>query len=121
MIKIARVTVFLLLLITAHGHANNALAQDVRFSSGNSALKIPFELYNNHIYLQVSVNGSKPLRFILDTGSSHIIDTKQAKALGLKLQFQGQAQGIGEGKVDFHSSTGMSGAGAGEGGPPTSR
>src|SRR5215211_4459642 len=87
---------------------SNAFAADVRFASGNSALKIPFELYNNHIYLQVGVNGSKPLSFLLDTGAPHIIDSKQAKALGLKLKFLGQGDGVGEGTVDAYGSQGIS-------------
>jgi hypothetical protein len=87
---------------------SNAVAADIRFTSGNSALKIPFELYNNHIYIKVGVNGSKPLWFLFDTGSPHIIDSKQAKTLGLKLKFEGQATGVGEGAVDAYSSKGVS-------------
>ena len=87
---------------------SNALVSDIRFASGDSALKIPFELYNNHIYLKVSVNGSKPLSFLFDTGAPHIIDTRQAKALGLKLKFLGQGDGVGEGTVDTYGSKGVS-------------
>lgn len=106
-IKIGRVALSLLLFcILMTGR--HALASDIRFDSGDSALKIPFELYNNHIYLQVSVNGSKPLSFLFDTGAPHIIDSKQAKALGLKLKFRGQAAGVGEGTVDFYTSKGIS-------------
>jgi hypothetical protein len=43
-------------------------APKVRFASGNSALKIPLEIDNNIILMRVSVNGSKPLKFIFDTG-----------------------------------------------------
>jgi hypothetical protein len=93
-----------------HGQqaGSNASAADIRFTSGNSALKVPFELYNNHIYLKVGVNGSRPLWFLFDTGSPHIIDSKQAKTLGLKLKFEGQATGVGEGAVDVYSSKGVS-------------
>jgi hypothetical protein len=42
-------------------------APGVRFVSGQSALKIPFELSNNFILLQVRVNDSRPLWFIFDT------------------------------------------------------
>lgn len=123
MIKIKRVALVLLQLMifcilmtgfdrvtNAHGQQaiTNAFAADIRFASGNGALKIPFELYNNHIYLKVGVNGSKPLSFIFDTGAQHIIDSRQAKALGLKLKFEGQATGMGEGTVDVYSSNGVS-------------
>jgi hypothetical protein len=57
----------------------------VRFISGNSSLKIPFELSNNLVLVQARVNDSAPLWFILDTGaSSTVIDSQLAKALGLK-------------------------------------
>lgn len=64
-----------------------AAAQKVRFASGKSALKIPFELFGNLTLLQVRVNNSKSLRFILDTGAdTTVIDARQAKALRLKPQ-----------------------------------
>ena len=58
---------------------------EVRFISGNSSLKIPFELSNNLILVQARVNDSVPLWFILDTGaSSTVIDSQLAKELRLK-------------------------------------
>lgn len=52
-----------------------------------SARNIPFDLYMNLIFLQVRVNGSTTLWFNLDTGlQTTIFDSKQAEALGLKLE-----------------------------------
>ena len=68
----------------------------VRFASGNSALKIPLEIDNNIILMQVRVNGSKPLKFIFDTGASHSgINSQRATELGLKTQ--GNASGTATG------------------------
>jgi hypothetical protein len=68
----------------------------VRFASGTSALKIPFELFGNLVLLQVRVNDSDSLRFILDTGAdTSVIDAQQAKALRLKPQ--GKMVGSGGG------------------------
>src|SRR5215210_5088549 len=78
------------------GAARSEAASDVRFTSGRSALKIPFRLYNNHIYLRVVVNGSAPLWFLLDTGAANIIDGGHARALGLKLTSAGRTTGVGE-------------------------
>ncbi len=75
---------------------NSAAASEVRFKSGRSALKIPFKLFNNHIYLRVSVNGSAPLWFVLDTGAPNILALKHARALRLKLISAGQTSGSGE-------------------------
>jgi Aspartyl protease len=68
----------------------------LRFASGKSALKIPFELLGNLVLLQVRVNDSDSLRFILDTGAdTTVIDAQQAKALRLKPQ--GKMVGSGGG------------------------
>ena len=80
--------------------ASSSAASDVRFTSGKSALKIPFRLYNNHIYLRVAVNGSAPLWFVLDTGAPHLIASKHSRALGLKLTPAGQAGGNGDNTQD---------------------
>lgn len=68
--------------------------EKVRFASGNSALKIPFELSGNLVLLQVKVNNSDSLRFILDTGAdTSVIDAQRAKAL--RLMPQGKIVGNG--------------------------
>ena len=67
-----------------------------RFASGQSALKIPFELSNNLILLQARVNDSPPRWFIFDTGANaSVIDAQLAKEL--KLRARGRAQGSGTG------------------------
>ena len=73
---------------------------DVRFASGRSALNIPFKIFNNHVYLHVSVNNTRPLWFLLDTGAVNIINRRHARSLGVKLSPAGQTTGIGEGSVD---------------------
>lgn len=82
-----------------------AFGADARFSSGNSALAIPFELDDNLIYVRVSVNGSRPLSFILDTGARSIIHARQARSLGLKLKLIGPAGGIGANQPDVYLVT----------------
>jgi predicted aspartyl protease len=67
-----------------------------QFASGQSALKIPFELSNNLVLLQAQVNDSQPLWFIFDTGAnSSIIDAQLAKRL--KLQAKGRTKGSASG------------------------
>lgn len=61
----------------------------VRFNSGKSALKIPLDIDNSIIRMQVRVNDSKPLKFIFDTGASiSAISSQRAAELGLKTQGQ---------------------------------
>lgn len=88
-----------LLFVSAVG----ALA-DVRFESGSSALKIPFRLWNNHIFIQTGVNDSKPLWFLLDTGAVNILNRRNAEAINLKLSPNGQVGGVGEGSVEIWSA-----------------
>src|SRR6266478_8056137 len=75
-------------------------ARATGFVSGTSALHIPFELSSNIIFLQVRVNGSEPLWFILDTGAAGtLLDTNRAKALGIKVSGSEEVQGVGETSV----------------------
>ena len=78
---------------------------DARFSSGKSALAIPFELDNNLVYVRMSVNGSRPLSFILDTGAYSFIHTRHARTIGLKLKLIGQAGGAGAKQPDVYLVT----------------
>jgi hypothetical protein len=85
--------------------------QDVltfRFDSGDSSLRIPLDIDNNIIRMQVRVNNSKPLTFIFDTGASvSTINSQRATQLGLKTegQFQGNATG---GKIKGSFTKGVS-------------
>lgn len=74
----------------------HSTAPTTRFVSGNSALRIPLEIDNNIILLRVSVNKSKPLRFIFDTGASaSVISPEWAQKLGLKTE--GKVRGTATG------------------------
>lgn len=42
----------------------------VTFPAGKSFVEIPFEVEGNWMVIPVSVNGSRPLRFVLDSGAS---------------------------------------------------
>jgi hypothetical protein len=57
---------------------------------------VPFHLWNNHIYADVSVNGSKPMVFIFDTGGHSILIPSTAKALGVDAQGAVSATGGGD-------------------------
>ena len=79
-----------------------AFGGDASFSSGKSAVPIPFELDDNLIYVRVSVNDSRPLSFILDTGAYSMIHAKHARTIGLKLKLIGPAGGIGANQPDVY-------------------
>jgi hypothetical protein len=62
------------------------------------ALTVPFELYDNFVFLQVRVNGSEPRSFLLDTGAStSFLNETLADSLSLVLKRQhGSNIGAGE-------------------------
>jgi predicted aspartyl protease len=74
------------------------LSASVVFSQSRNqkVASVPFDISNNLIILQVKVNGSSPLSFILDTGASaSVINESRVKELGL--QSQGQAAATTQG------------------------
>jgi hypothetical protein len=59
--------------------------------------RLPFELEGGHLYLNVSLNGTSPRWFAVDSGSKHtIVSQVQAAALGLQSQGNIQVKGVGE-------------------------
>lgn len=85
--------VFGLLLPTA---ASRTIQSNSNVAGPSSAVTIPFELVNRHVVIQVKVNNSRPLSFVLDTGDKFaIIDLERAKELGLTLQGELRAAGAG--------------------------
>jgi outer membrane lipoprotein-sorting protein len=82
----------------------SALAKDYHFPPGKNSVEIPFVLNSNHIYVPVSIDGSKPLSFILDTGAGMpVLDMETAKNLSLKTvgKFEGRGAGEGTQEINF--------------------
>jgi predicted aspartyl protease len=68
-------------------------------TSTNAPVSIPFELASRHIIVKVSVNKSRPLSFVLDTGASAaIVRMDVAKELGLSLYGSANTGGAGAGR-----------------------
>jgi hypothetical protein len=88
--------------------------KDVRFTSGQSALNIPFEEDDGHIRLRLRLNQSEPCWFGLDTGAIRsVVDGRKAQTLGLKLegsQRVGGAGGTVEAGIISHLSLQLPGA-----------
>lgn len=92
---IARSTIVLLCLaaVAALGSDQNA---------PKAPLSLPFDFFSNQILLQVSVNGSEPVWFVLDSGASAcVVDTALAQKLGIKTEGEKQGSGAGKGTVKF--------------------
>lgn len=104
--KLSVTIIFLLIVVAGCSHpatpaAVNASAP-VEFAAGASARDIPFETNANKIYLPVSINGSGPFWFILDSGAAFdVIDRRRAEALSLSLKEVGEVGGAGERRVSM--------------------
>ncbi len=75
-------------------------APDFVMSGGRSSTTVPFELINNHIYLDVGLNGKGPFRFLCDTGGSNVVTPELAAELGLKGEGAIEGTGVGEASQD---------------------
>lgn len=69
---------------------------DFELAPGMTQTKVPFLLANNHVYVQASFNGGKPLTVIVDTGGHNILVPDSASALGIKVQGAQTASGAGD-------------------------
>ena len=74
---------------------------DFALEGGKSSTSVPFELLNNHIYVQVKLNGKGPFRMLCDTGGVNIITPKVGEQLGLKPEGALQGRGVGEKSEDI--------------------
>src|SRR3954468_2086286 len=62
---------------------------------------IPYNLDGKLMLVDVSINGSAPVTFIVDTGASHtVFDPKFARELGLEIQSAPPTSGTGTGDVE---------------------
>jgi hypothetical protein len=73
---------------------------DFSFAAGKNATEIPFKLLNNHIYLEVRLNGKGPFLFLCDTGGANIVTPSLASELGLTPVGAVQGRGVGEKSED---------------------
>jgi Aspartyl protease len=72
----------------------------IAFTSDGNVATFAFDLRNGMIFVPVRINGSRPLSFVLDSGSTRtLIDRHLAAVLGLKASGTGSLQGAGAGRI----------------------
>jgi hypothetical protein len=62
---------------------------------GGTETNVPFTLVDNHVYLDVMLNGTGPYRFEFDTGGQNVIDPSVARALSAAVTGSLQGGGVG--------------------------
>ncbi|HYL06735.1 MAG TPA: aspartyl protease family protein [Thermoanaerobaculia bacterium] len=73
---------------------------DFTLAGGAASSSVPFELVNNHIYVDVKLDGKGPFRLLCDTGGANVVTPELAGALGLKPQGALQGRGVGDKSED---------------------
>ena len=73
---------------------------DFAIAGDKSSTTVPFELLNNHIYVEVKLNGQGPFRMLCDTGGANIVTPELAQKLNLKSEGALQGRGVGEKSED---------------------
>jgi len=72
-----------------------------QWPAGKNSVTMPFRLLNNHIYVEASINGQKPIPFVFDTGATDVIQTGAAKKLDIKVEGALAGGGFGDKLEDF--------------------
>jgi len=70
-------------------------ADRLRFTGGAQSSEFGFELINNHILVQASVNG-QPARLLVDTGGANLVTSAAAARLGLSARGEIPVTGVGK-------------------------
>ncbi|MBZ5588098.1 MAG: aspartyl protease family protein [Acidobacteriia bacterium] len=73
---------------------------DFALAGGKTFTTVPFELVNNHIYVDVKLNGKGPYRLLCDTGGANIVTPELAKELGVSSEGAFEGRGVGEKSED---------------------
>lgn len=74
---------------------------DFAIDGGASSTSLPIEIVDNHVYLDVKLDGKGPYRFIFDTGGSNVMDPTVAKEIGATSAGAFQGTGAGSGSEQF--------------------
>jgi hypothetical protein len=78
-----------------HLAAPTSLPHDFSIANGATEATVPIQLSENHVYLDVMLNGKGPYHFIFDTGGANIVDPEVAKEIGAATGGSTQVNGVG--------------------------
>ena len=79
--------------------------RDFGFADDRQSTTVPFKLINNHMYIEVKLNGHGPYEMLFDTGGSNAIVPTLAHRLGLKLEGAFQSRGTGDATLDVAATS----------------
>lgn len=73
----------------------NSSPHDFSIANGAASATVPIRLSENHVYIDVMLNGKGPYHFIFDTGGANIVDSDVAKEIGALSNGSMQINGVG--------------------------
>jgi predicted aspartyl protease len=76
------------------------MAATAHIADASGIAHIPFDLVNNHIYANGSIDG-KPARFLVDTGGMNLLTPASAKKFGITGEGKLGGRGVGDEQVDI--------------------
>lgn len=76
------------------------MPRDAYIDNTDGLTRIPFDLVNNHVYVDAEVDG-KPARFLVDTGAVNLLTPAAAKRLGISAAGKLSVQGAGDQAVEL--------------------
>jgi membrane-associated protease RseP (regulator of RpoE activity) len=79
----------------AHLAAPESSPHDFSIADGATQASVPIQVSENHLYLDVMLNGNGPFHFELDTGGANVIDPAVSKKLGVAGGGSIQVTGVG--------------------------
>jgi hypothetical protein len=91
---------WLFMMILSCVSETNAQSHGYSIDGKREIARIPFEVYNQLIVLKLRINGSKPLNFILDSGSKNTIIIEPSLVDSLNLIKDGKIGFLGAGNND---------------------
>lgn len=81
-------------------YAPPMMAHDSYIEDASGTTRIPFDLINNHVYIEAEVDG-QPARFLVDTGAINLLIPTAAKRLGLITTGRLSVHGAGDNASDL--------------------
>ena len=84
----------------AYFSAPNSSPHDFSMADGATQASVPVQIAENHVYLDVMLNGKGPFHFVLDTGGANVIDPAVCKELGVASGGSTQVNGVGSASSD---------------------
>ncbi len=89
----------------AHLAAPSSTPHDFSIANGATQTTVPFQFSENHVYLDVMLNGKGPFHFEFDTGGANVLDTSIAKEIGATGGGTTQVSGVGNASESSSSAT----------------